>query len=255
MKGLQVHIPCSRIEENIRLIIDNRLNLEILLDADSLDSTDVSIMDALRKRLLYNPIITIHAPFLDLSPGSTDSFIRKATMERLSVLDEKTKPLFPAKIVFHTGYDTWSFNGDRERWLKNSLIFWNTFINKVGDKRGYDILIENIFEDEPDYIVSLLNGIDSSSFGFCFDIGHCNIFSRVSIKDWILAVGNKVQEVHIHDNHGKYDEHLAIGDGNIDFDSFFKLLNRQGIDPILTIEGHSRSAVEKSLLYLKRYKK
>lgn len=253
MKGLQVHIPYNRIEENIGLIIDNRLNIEILFDSESLDSTSESIISGLKKRLSYNPAITIHAPFLDLSPGSTDSFIRRATMERLTLLDEKIRPLSPEKIVFHTGYDTWSFNDDRERWLKNSLLFWNSFIEKLGDKRGYDILLENIFEDEPVYMVRLLNEIDSSSFGFCFDIGHCNIFSKVSIKDWVAALGDKMREVHIHDNHGESDEHLAIGDGDIDFNSFFKFLDRRGIDPILTIEGHSRSAVEKSLLYLKRY--
>ncbi|HLF86742.1 MAG TPA: sugar phosphate isomerase/epimerase family protein [Nitrospiria bacterium] len=255
MGSIQVHIPYSRIDENISLIMDNRLNLEILLDADSVDSISESLMEDLMARLSYVPVITIHAPFLDLSPGSTDSFIRRATMERLMLLDEKIRPLSPKKIVFHTGYDKWSFNGNKEMWLKNSLAFWGSFIERLGSRRGYDILIENIFEDEPDYMVKLLKGIDSPSFGFCFDIGHCNVFSKVGIEDWIAALGDKLQEVHIHDNHGKSDEHLGIGEGTIGFDSFFKLLDKEGIDPFLTIEGHSKPAVEKSLLYLKRYER
>lgn len=254
MRQIQVHIPFNRIEENIRLIIENRLNLEILLDADILDRINESNIADLKERLSYNPIITIHAPFLDLSPGSTDSLIRRATSERLTLLDEKIRPLAPAKIVFHTGYDKWSFDGDREIWFKNSLLFWNSLIEKLGDKRGYDVLLENVFEEEPGYMARLIKGVDSPSFGFCFDIGHCNVFSKVDMEEWIVALGDRMREAHIHDNHGKSDEHLAIGDGDIDFDSFFKLLDARGIDPILTIEGHSRSAVEKSLSYLERYK-
>ena len=43
---------------------------------------------ALSKMLEHSPSLSIHAPFIDLSPGAVDSKVRKATIERFShVLD------------------------------------------------------------------------------------------------------------------------------------------------------------------------
>ena len=41
--------------------------------------------------------------------------------------------------------------------------------------------------------------------------------------------GDRLANIHIHDNHGDRDEHLTIGDGDIDYvDVFGKLSSYQG---------------------------
>ena len=49
------------------------------------------------------------------------------------------------------------------------------------------------------------------------------------IDEMIETFGDRIVNVHIHDNNGERDQHLTIGDGNIDYvDVFSKLSSYQG---------------------------
>ena len=48
-----------------------------------------------------------------------------------------------------------------------------------------------------------------------FDIGHANTAGQV--ESMVETFGDRIANIHIHDNHGQKDEHLTIGDGDIDF--------------------------------------
>jgi sugar phosphate isomerase/epimerase len=37
-------------------------------------------------------------------------------------------------------------------------------------------------------------------------------------------MGQRLKHVHLHDNDGQRDDHLPVGQGSIDFDSFFETL-------------------------------
>jgi sugar phosphate isomerase/epimerase len=93
----------------------------------------------------------------------------------------------------------------------------------------------------------LIEKIDSPDFGFCFDTGHFNIFSTVTMEQWFESLGRRLVEVHLHDNDGKADSHWALGRGNIDFEKFFGLLNAQASKPVLTLEVHDKDGLETSL--------
>jgi len=73
------------------------------------------------------------------------------------------------------------------------------------------------------------------------------------MKDWFDSLGNYFKEVHLHDNFKKSDDHLPIGDGDIDFDLFFKLIKQYDIAPIYTIEPHKIEHLERSLQTCKNY--
>ena len=83
---------------------------------------------------------------------------------------------------------------------------------------------ENIFEEAPETLRMLVKEINSPNLGVCFDTGHFNLFSKVPLEKWFEEIGDNIIEVHLHDNTGSNDDHLGIGDGNIDFDLFFSLL-------------------------------
>ena len=95
--------------------------------------------------------------------------------------------------------------------------------------------------------------MNSSRFGICFDTGHFNLFSKKPIEEWFDRLGPYILEVHLHDNNRKKDEHLAIGDGKMDFNLLFKLLNGLPHKPLLTIEAHGKDAALKSIERIKRY--
>jgi len=112
---------------------------------------------------------------------------------------------------------------------------------------GFRVAIENVFDDDPEALQMLIEKIDNRDFGFCFDTGHFNLFSRVPLEQWFMALGRHLVEVHLHDNDGKTDAHLAIGSGNIDFKTFFVLMKAHAPIPVFTIEAHDKDDIETSL--------
>ncbi|HWR58659.1 MAG TPA: sugar phosphate isomerase/epimerase family protein [Thermodesulfovibrionales bacterium] len=250
MNAVHTHIPYSRVEEYLGHLRKNRLDLEIYFSSSSLDDLRPGDIDALRKKLNYNPSLSIHAPFMDLSPGAVDSRVRDITIERFSHIMDIAEVLLPKAIVFHSGYEKWKYAHRVDIWLEGSLKTWRPIIERAS-ALGIKIAIENIFEDEPSNLKALMEELHSDSFGICFDTGHCNLFTKVPLRKWLMDLGTYVFELHLHDNDTTFDQHLPIGDGTFDFETLFTLL--KGKDCLYTVEAHSPENVLRSIARLKEY--
>lgn len=239
-----IHVPYSRIYEFIGIIQNEKLNLEIYFDGKSLDSiTDEDILK-LKKALSYEPSLSFHAPFMDLSPGAVDKKVKKITIERFSQMFDIAEKLSPKTIVFHSGYDKWKYAFKVNVWLEESLSTWSKLLPEA-EKLKVKIAIENIFEEEPDSLHILMKTINSPYFGICFDTGHFNLFSKKSLEEWLSCLNKYIVEFHLHDNNKKFDEHLPMGDGSFDFEKLFRMNKCKNC--IYTIETHSVENVFKSL--------
>jgi sugar phosphate isomerase/epimerase len=227
-----------------------RLNLEIFFRSEDIVSLTEKDLENLLKELDYGPVLTIHSPFMDLSPAAVDPGVRAVTHERFSQVFEAAKVLRPRTIVFHSGYEKWKYAHKVEIWLEGCLDMWPEFIQKA---KALDtkIAIENIFEDTPYNLALLMKELASEHFGICFDTGHMNIFTSVPLSEWLDNLEEHIVELHLHDNSGDLDSHLSIGEGNFDFDALFDTL--KGRDIIRTIETTSTEDVLKSLEALKKY--
>jgi sugar phosphate isomerase/epimerase len=245
-----VHVPYDKIDDYLFFINKYRINLEIYFSSQSLDSLRDSDLSALRGKLEYNPLLTIHAPFMDLSPGAVDSRVRAITIERFAQIFDIAGTLKPEAIVFHSGYEKWKYDLKPDLWLENSLLTWKPLLERAIDV-GVKIAIENIFEDEPDSLRLLMEAMDSKHFGVCFDAGHFNLFTKVPLVEWLGQIGPYLVELHLHDNNKTSDDHLAIGDGTFDFAALFSALKDKEL--IYTIEGHTPENVLKSIERLKAY--
>lgn len=248
MAGPHVHVPYGRIPEYIGFINENKLNLEIYFGPADLDRVSSDEVKRLSETFDYSPSLSIHAPFMDLSPAAVDSKVRKATIERFSHTLDIAEIIRPEVIVFHSGYEKWKYALDVNFWLQKSLLTWRP-LNERASEIGIRIAIENIFEDEPSNLKLLMEHMDSRNFGVCFDTGHCNLFSRVPLENWMEALNPFILELHVHDNNRSADQHLPPGEGTFDFAGFFRLLNRN--DCVYTIESHTPEHVLKSIAYLK----
>lgn len=71
-----------------------------------------------------------------------------------------------------------------------------------------------------------------------FDIGHCyaNHYDLIQTIDELCHNGINIATVHAHDNDGTRDAHDTIGNGTIDFQSFFKHLTNKKQNPLIVIE-------------------
>jgi len=243
-----VHVPYQRIGEYLSFIKEQRINLEIYFSAESIDSLAPDALALLTSNLDYHPVLTMHAPFMDLSPGAVDSQIRAVTVTRFNQIFEIAHVLQPECIVFHSGYEKWKYAMRVDLWLKNSLKTWEHFAKRSADM-GIKIAIENIFEDEPTNLRLLMEEMGSEYFGLCFDAGHFNLFSRIPLGEWLDQISRYIVELHLHDNNRTFDDHKAIGDGTFDFQTLFSAVRDR--KPIYTIEGHTKEAVIKSMQVLK----
>lgn len=247
MRNIHVHIPYQRVEEHINLLKKEGLSPEIYFSSTFLDRINEEDIISLREKL-DSPSLSIHAPFMDLSPGAVDSKVREVTISRFSSILDIAEILKPVTIVFHSGYEKWKYAHKIDVWLEGSMKTWPELIKRA-QKLGVRIAIENIFEDEPSNLAILMRELHSENFGLCFDTGHCNLFSKVPLSEWLDILSPYIFELHLHDNDKTFDSHLPIGDGTFDFDLFFKRL--RDIDCLYTIEAHTPERVIKSIERLK----
>ncbi len=251
--SIHVNVPYPLLKDRTGFLVEQCLNPEIYLSSDILDTIKKEEFAGACERLKKGGLsITFHAPYLDMSPGSPDLKIRAVVLERMNQVMDMAEIAGPSTIVVHGGYDKWRFDGNMDMWLNNSLEVWPSIVRRAG-KIGTRLAMENVFDDTPEAIMKLLNALDSPAFGHCFDVGHFRLFSKVTMEEWFRQLGERIIEVHIHDNNGGRDEHLPPGEGDIDFAKFFSLLRNSSGDVIYTIEPHKEEHLQKSLEVLPKY--
>jgi sugar phosphate isomerase/epimerase len=249
----QVNVPFTMLLENLDSIIQSGLQPEIYFNSRTLDSLRRKDLKRTAREIERARIpVTFHAPFMDLSPGGVDEKIREVTRLRFRQVLDLVPYFQPRMIVFHPGYDRWRFDYDVDFWLKNSLKIWEPLVKRA-ENLSVKMALENIFEENPSILARLLEAIPSPSLGYCLDAGHGHLFSEVPIVEWIEVLGSRLLEIHLHDNHGKADEHLPLGWGSIDFPAIFSTLKEKNIRPIYTIEPHRLKYLQPSLEALAKF--
>lgn len=245
-----VHVPYERIKDYRDFIIKNRINLEIYFSGQCLDLIDMDELHKLKRGLEHKPSISFHAPFFDLSPAAIDTRVRTATVERFNHVLDIAEILNPKCIVFHPGYEKWKYALDVNLWLNKSLETWRP-LNRRAKEIGVKIAIENIFEEDPLNLRMLMESMGSENFGICFDTGHFNLFSKVPLREWLDSLKPYFLELHLHDNDRSSDQHLPIGEGTFDFNTFFAEI--KDVNCIYTLEAHNPERVIRSMAKLKEY--
>lgn len=247
MDPIHIHIPYPKLKDYIELLRIRRYDLEIYFSAAVLDQIERDDLDNLKKSLDWHPALTLHAPFMDLNPGAVDPMVRSVTQVRFRQFLNAAAVLKPRAGVFHAGYDRWRFGGRTDIWLGNSIDVWHK-VMETASGIGMKVAVENVFDEEPEALQMLIETIALPGFGFCFDTGHFNLFSKVSLEQWFERLGRHLVEVHLHDNDGTADAHLALGRGRIDFEKIFHQIRTAAPVPIYTIEAHDKDDIETSLM-------
>jgi len=239
-------MPYAKLRDFLGLIRKRRYDLEIYFQASVLDQLERPDLERLREDLDWGPKITLHAPFMDLNPGAVDPMIKSATQLRFRQIIGVAEILRPRAVVFHGGYDRWRYAGRTDIWLENSIGTWE-LVTAAGRRIGFKTAVENVFDEDPDALSMLIARVNDPDFGFCFDTGHFNLFSKVAMERWFEVLGGHVMELHLHDNDGRQDSHWAVGKGRIYFKKFFALLKASGARPVYTIEAHDKDDIESSI--------
>jgi len=248
IQHVQIHIPFHLLRERyLPLVLKSRLQPEIGFNYRNIDCYEKSDFIETAKHLSGSGLnVTFHAPFHDLRPGALDSKIRRLTIDRLKQVFELIPYYQPMAIVCHPAFDAKYYVSAEEEWLENSIDTWKYFLSLV-EGSGTIITLENVYEKDPELLRRLLTAVPSPQLRFCFDTGHFNTFSRAPLQVWLKAMTPWLSQLHIHDNDGSSDGHLAVGEGTFPFLAFFREIHHSNLRPIVTIEAHSEKTLLKTL--------
>ena len=167
----------------------------------------------------------------------TIEFARKIGVKKINMhLSDGAKYTMPTEIVYFYG-------AYREEYLKQMEFFRDVCERAIGDS-GIRICIENT-NGFRDYQLAALDVLlQSDVFALTLDIGH-NYCAKLVDEPWIMAHENRLCHMHMHDANNRKNDHLALGDGELDLQKFLSLADRHDCTVVLetkTVEGLRKSA-------------
>ena len=251
---VQVNIPFVMLWDRYAdRFLQAGINPEVGIDAAAMDRFSRTDFAAMARRFRQHGLtVTVHGPFFDMCPGSLDPQMRAATLRRFEQLLELVPVFEPKTVVLHAGYDWKRYGYVRDAWLENSLKTWRWMAGRL-HSLGSRLMLENVYESGPEEILELFEQLAEQGVGLCLDTGHLTAFGKATVTEWIDAMAGYLGQLHLHDNLGDQDQHLALGQGGIDFTALFKrLVSHCPTPPVVTLEPHQEEDLEPSLRYLEK---
>ena len=193
---------------------------------------------------------TLHAMFSDVNVSSSDWELKEISQKRCMQSFEIGKAIKAETILFHTGNKGTKHYGSISAFKRNFAIFWKDFI-KDFEHAGITAVVENVFEETPDYCLDLYNSVNSPNFKLAIDT---NLYAqKTQVTDWIKAYGNRLHHMHLHNNYRENDDHNDLTNGTLDFKTIFEELNTENLNPTMVLEMFSETDILKSLAVMETY--
>ena len=178
----------------------------------------------------------LHAPFNELFPCAIDQKAQALAAERFRQAIALAKGYGAEKVVIHGGYNPWIYYP--VWYVEQSIVFWKAFLK---EDPGVELVLENVLETEPQWLVDIITGVDDPKLRMCLYIGHVNAYSKTSVMDWLEICAPCISHFHIHNNDGTKDQHNALQDGTIPMKEFLMRADRLCPNASRTLEVLSGS--------------
>lgn len=165
--------------------------------------------------------LTMHGNFYDVLIFSEDDEIREISEKRVEESILTARKLGASAVIFHTNLNP-ALTGEqyRNRWVDANCRFWRMMCEKYSD---IEIYLENMFDTTPYDLAKVCEQLrDVPNFGVTFDYAHAAIYGK-NVAEWSEVLAPYIRHVHISDNDGCNDLHLAVGSGVLDWEEFVRL--------------------------------
>lgn len=169
---------------------------------------------------------TVHLSYVDLNIASLIPAARQTAVERTLRGLEFAHQVDASCGVLHSGRHY------LQHPLANQLVAEGLRAS-LGALQGSSvpIALENLVLDETDFLRNP-EELDTLTREFdlrnCLDFGHAHIegtaCGEARLDDYLKRLGDNIIHLHLHNNHGQADEHLATPDGAIDYDAYREFL-------------------------------
>jgi sugar phosphate isomerase/epimerase len=158
----------------------------------------------------------------------------KAAVSDLKRVMDQAKEAGISRVVMHLGWEMYYALDGRPKFLHDAYPEWyeRSVTDSIDELKRHArgrtrLCIENVGGFRFGFVHRILDRMLGGSLGLCFDVGHVNTLSPAKRRKELAFFRRHRRLIfhsHLHDNHGREDEHLAIGMGNIDFVPMFRLL-------------------------------
>ncbi|MBC2710493.1 MAG: sugar phosphate isomerase/epimerase [Desulfosarcina sp.] len=183
--------------------------------------------------------LVCHLPTFLTTADLTESLRRASVMEMRQSLDVAAD-LGAKKVVLHP-----SMAGGMGAFVLDTVKGYAfDFLSEMVEAAQHldtTICLENMFPRyqlgvEPDDFEEIFKAFPSLKL--TLDTGHANIDDRRGrrLKELVGRFGNRIGHIHISDNQGKRDDHLAVGRGTVKFANLVRHLKATGYDDTITLE-------------------
>lgn len=185
----------------------------------------------------HNMGVSVHGSFWDLNPASHHRELWELSLNQIKRSIDVCHALGGEITVVHFGKCPLP---ESDSLMEGSKLRYREFLGEClpyAVDRGVIVALENAgrdprsFPPTVDELKKLVSELDGAKV--TFDIGHAHLSARrtgkeatgEAIAEQVRGMRKHIVHVHIHDNHGKLDEHLPIGDGDIDFGPIAKAIH------------------------------
>ena len=174
----------------------------------------------------YKIKFSVHAPISDVNIAALSERMREAAVLEIIASMEHAIQLNADMVTFHPGFRSMVTHGLEAKSVEKAKRSMRT-IDRLMKEFGVVAALENMPSIK--FMVGmtakeLFEMVDGTDMKICYDIGHANTVNQ--IDEIIDLLGDRIKNVHIHDNNGANDDHMTIGDGKIDFKKVLKRLSK-----------------------------
>ena len=197
----------------------------------------------------YNLKYSIHAPFMDVNIASLQDKSRINSINQIKDSIDFANKIDAEAVVVHPGLISFLAN----KYFKKEVI--DTANRSMIELGNYskDLGVMTTFENMPTFdsmiyqdMNKLHDILSENDLHMTLDIGHAN-HAGYSADGMIF---DSIKHVHIHDNFGDDDTHLALGEGSIDLKRVVNNLESKSYDGIYMIEVNDYDSIKKSYKYI-----
>lgn len=181
-----------------------------------------------------------HAHFYSLRSDNTedprDRELIERSIEGAGIMGVKWMVFHP----YNCNVDDW-YSHDESLKI-NRELFWQ-YAN-LCRSLGIHIAIENMIGNDRrgrrycsgcDELIELVDELNDPLFGICWDFGHANLNGINQVAS-LRKIGKRLKTLHVNDNHGKNDDHMAPFFGSINWEPIMKALKEIEYDGDFTYE-------------------
>ena len=249
-EDLFLRVASERLDREAAGIARLKAAPEVYISAEKLKDFTPRRLAVAKKILGDFSAHTVHAPFIDIWPGAADEDVRRLSLDKMRRVMEIAASLGSRLVVMHFNYDPLYYRQQFPQWLERSARFFSTLLQ---EHDGPLIALENIAETTPHIVLQLLAKARQPRLIHCFDFGHHHVFARIPFQEWLFYLNPQGHiHFHLHDNMGDFDDHLALGQGGIDWQAAKKAISGLSCPFSIALEPKSQDILRASTAFYRK---